>query len=105
MGTCGSRRIARSPPSTVVTSMLAEHLSTESSPGERGRNFGRAHAGAVRHTVAAYERLFGALHGLDPAAIQALGREAAGGLAGGYREEIVAIAAGAGVDAGSLLAL
>lgn len=85
--------------------MLAEHVSTEASIGDRGRAFGRAHAGAVAHTVAAYERWFGELHGLDPAAIRALGREAADGLEDRHREEIAAIAEGAGVDGDSLLAM
>jgi isopenicillin-N N-acyltransferase like protein len=84
--------------------MLAEHISTESSVADRGRAFGRAHAPAVGNTLAAYERLFGELHGLDPAAIRALGRRAGEGLGARQRDEIAAIADGAGVDADCLLA-
>jgi isopenicillin-N N-acyltransferase-like protein len=63
---------------------------------ERGEAFGRAQAERVAHTVDVYRRLFAATGVTVPDAIP---------MPGAAREEIEAIAAGAGVDAHALLAV
>ena len=52
---------------------MRRHVSTETDPFERGRSFGRAHAGAVTNTVAVYEPLLGDTRGLDRAALASAG--------------------------------
>jgi isopenicillin-N N-acyltransferase-like protein len=69
------------------------HRSEESSPRERGEAFGRAQAPAVQNSVAVYRRLIGEL---DGAGVQVSDDE---------RLELEGIAAGAGVEAGELLAI
>lgn len=59
---------------------MRRHVSTETDPFERGRSFGRAHAGAVANTVAVYERLLGETNGLDRAALESAGHEVLAGL-------------------------
>jgi isopenicillin-N N-acyltransferase-like protein len=53
---------------------VRRHVSTETDPYERGRMFGRAHAGAVTNTIAVYEPLLGAANGLDRAALESAGQ-------------------------------
>src|SRR3954469_23913148 len=76
--------------------MLPVHRSDESARGERGEAFGRALAGQVRHTVATYRRMFAETNAPVPARIEVPDR---------FREEIVAIARGAGVEEQDLVAV
>ncbi len=88
--------------------MIATHISTEPDPGSRGLEFGRRNRRAVGATVAVYERLFEELHGLTAAEISALGEIVGAALAADHPDvvtEIAAIADGAGVGAGTLLAV
>ncbi len=88
--------------------MIRRHDSPPAPPRTRGRAFGAAQRPAVSNTVAAYERLFRAMHGLSPDGIRRLGAEA-GDTIGARRpeafEEILGIAEGAGADPLSLLAI
>ena len=87
--------------------MLARHESRQADPAARGLGLGRRHRDAVGATVAAYERLFGAVCGLGRAQVGALGRQVGDGLAEALPEavaEIAGIAQGAGVAEELLLA-
>lgn len=84
------------------------HVSREASPAERGHEFGRAQADAVRGTVRMYERLFSETQGLDTVAVRAAGQGIAKRLDVSYPElleEIVGIARGAEVDEATLVAI
>lgn len=88
--------------------MIAEHCSTEDTAASRGFAFGKAHADAVRGTVAAYERLFGALHGLTAAELDGIGERVAVEVTRSEPElieEVAAIAEGAGVSPNRLVAV
>jgi isopenicillin-N N-acyltransferase-like protein len=83
------------------------HISTETSPRERGLAFGAAQQAAVGATIDAYRRLFRDAVGLETPAVRSLGagvrealREDPGTVA-----EIEGIAEGAGQDADELFAL
>jgi isopenicillin-N N-acyltransferase-like protein len=78
---------------------LPHHISRESSPADRGRAFGAAHASAIACTVRTYRRL---LDGVD---LRAAGAAVAPALAPHHVEELHGIAAGAGQDARELIAV
>jgi isopenicillin-N N-acyltransferase like protein len=87
---------------------MRAHLSNESLPGDRGFRFGEAQRDAVHGTVAAYERLFREACGADFAAVRSFGERVGERLHGEHpdaREEIAAIARGAGVDEALLMAV
>ncbi len=87
--------------------MIPTHVSTEVRPEDRGLAFGLAHQDAVRNTLAAYGRLFHALHGLGGDDVARLGARVGELLEATWpdlREEIAGIAVGAGVDEPALLA-
>jgi isopenicillin-N N-acyltransferase like protein len=78
---------------------VRRHVSIETDPFERGRGFGRAHAGAVMNTVAVYERLLGEANGLDRAALESAGHEVLAVLEDRWPElalELAGVAEGAG---------
>lgn len=88
--------------------MLAEHHSSERTPGARGRAFGLAQREAVTNTVNTYRRLLQESGGITPPELPALGgtmRESLGSRWPDLVEEIEGIAQGAGVDALELLAI
>ncbi len=79
---------------------IPTHVSTETSPADRGRAFGVAQAPLVANTVAGYRRLFDATQNLGGQQIENLGQQVADRLHQtwpGLAEEIAAIADGAGV--------
>ena len=74
---------------------FAVHRSGEPTARERGEAFGRAHAPAIRHTIAVYERMF-AETGVSPGDIR---------VPDWAHEELSAMAEGAGVPLPALLAV
>lgn len=87
---------------------VAIHHSTERTPGDRGRAFGRAQAAPVENTVRAYRTLFAAARDLDIEPIRAIGETVGDLLADRWpalREEIAGLAAGSGQDERMLLAI
>jgi isopenicillin-N N-acyltransferase-like protein len=84
---------------------LAEHVSRETRPADRGRAFGRRRAEAVGLTVATYRRLFAEAAGLGRDEVLRLGERVGDGIAAELVEEIEGIAAGAGHDPRELLAI
>jgi isopenicillin-N N-acyltransferase-like protein len=87
---------------------MVRYESRQSDPADRGFAFGRDQADAVRVTVAAYERLFAALHDLRPSDLDEIGRTVAARLSVDFPEliaEIAGIAGGAGVPAERLIAV
>jgi isopenicillin-N N-acyltransferase like protein len=88
--------------------MIARHTSAEEDPRKRGVGIGRAQAEAIRRTIAAYERLFAARHGLTPDVMRELGREVGETLGRGHPDllaEIGGMADGSGTPVDSLLAI
>jgi isopenicillin-N N-acyltransferase-like protein len=87
---------------------MLEHLSEDGTAQERGLRFGEAQRDAVHVTVASYERLFREACGLNAAAVRSFGERVGERLGSAYpeeREEIAAIASGAGVDEALLMAV
>ena len=84
------------------------HVSREPRPGDRGRAFGRANAGAVAHAAGRYRVLFRAVAGLGDEEVRALALAAGEAVAARHPElveEMAGVAAGAGVDEAAVLAL
>jgi isopenicillin-N N-acyltransferase-like protein len=84
------------------------HRSPAASPGERGREFGAANAGAVAHTIEVYRRMFAAARGMDAPAVRAAGdqvRARAEWEWPALADEIAGIADGAGLDRAELFAV
>jgi isopenicillin-N N-acyltransferase-like protein len=91
-----------------VIGALPHHVARERAPGDRGAEFGRAHAEAVRTTVRTYRRLLDEAAGVPPARLAALGDAVAAVVARRWPdlvEEIEGIAGEAGVDARELVAV
>jgi isopenicillin-N N-acyltransferase-like protein len=87
---------------------LLAHVSTEASPADRGRAFGLAHEQAVESTVAAYRRLFAEtcdLGGIDVARFGARVAETLAERCPHVLDEILGLAAGAGVPEAELVAI
>jgi isopenicillin-N N-acyltransferase-like protein len=87
---------------------MLTHVSREPLARDRGLAFGRAHPEAIHGTVVAYERLFREVHGLEASDVSAFGDQVAGRLSDLWPEtveEIAGIAAGAGIDETTLVAI
>jgi isopenicillin-N N-acyltransferase-like protein len=88
--------------------MIARYVSSPASPFDRGHDFGRANAEAVRGTIGVYERLFADIHGFSRSDVDDMGAEVADRVsvyAPELIEEINGIAIGADVPATRLTAI
>jgi isopenicillin-N N-acyltransferase like protein len=87
---------------------MVPYVSRQADPADRGCAFGRDQADAVRLTVASYERLFAALHGLGSNDLDEIGRGVGERIGRDFPElvaEIAGIARGAGVPEERLIAV
>lgn len=88
--------------------MIAQHESFQTNPERRGEEFGAALSVQVVNTIDGYSRLFLDMHGFTADDIRALGVSAGEFILSQRPEayaEIAGIAAGAGVDRSTLLAI
>ncbi|MGN6378281.1 MAG: C45 family autoproteolytic acyltransferase/hydrolase [Gaiellales bacterium] len=84
-----------------MTDSVLHHVSTEATPGQRGRAFGAAQQERIEKVAGVYGRLFSSMAGLEEADVRELGEQAleqVGGWAPDLLEEMEGIAEGSGVD-------
>lgn len=96
-------------PVGAAISGVRTHLSRPMSPGDRGREFGRCNADAVKNTISFYRRLVQRDFGAGEADVRHWGEQAADAIChvrcGELGEEIAGLAHGAGEPVESLMVL